>query len=337
VNGELQQPVDLCTRSGSLNPDAVGWSRWPLHRSNLAGHRLRKKRWNYWAIQTEHFFFCAGVAHLDYAATAFAYLVDVRRKMIVERSATNLFGRDCLLGEHVTSAARFRSKTITFSEVYEDNVASIFVTCDAFDHGERLSAAIRVIYPPGFETLGVVVPMSHRHFQYTSKHVAVPVAGRVRIGNREIPFEGIDAFATKDFGRGVWPRRTKWNWGAASGYVDNVNVGINVGGAWTDGTGATENAVFLDGRMIKIHEDLEWTYNEVAFTENWRVRAPLSGDVDLLFEPIVQRKAFTDALLVRSRVNQVFGIWSGTVRDEQGRTIEIPYLFGWAEEHRAVW
>ena len=25
------------------------------------------------------------------------------------------------------------------------------------------------------------------------------------------------------------------------------------------------------------------------------------------------------------------------IRGEDGRTIEVPYLFGWAEEHRALW
>lgn len=334
----IDEPVDLCTDSGTLNPDAVGWSRWPLHRCNLSGHRFRKKRWNYWAIQTERFFFASGIADLDYAATAFVYLVDIRARELIEHSVVTPFGRGCTLGEHVNSSATFRSRRITFSETHEeDGATSLLVTCDKFDGGDRLSAAIRIIYPGDFETLGVVVPMDHRHFQYTSKHVAVPVAGRVRIGSYEVPFDGIDAFATLDFGRGVWPRRTAWNWGAASGYVDDANVGINLGGKWTDGTGATENAVFVNGRLIKIHEDLEWTYNEVDFLQNWRVRAPLSGDVDLLFEPIVERRSHVDAVLVRSRVHQVFGIWSGTVRGEHGETIEIPYLFGWAEEHRALW
>lgn len=339
MNGEIDQPVNLCTDSGALNPDAVGWSRRPLHRSNLSGHRLRKKRWNYWAIQTDRFFFCAGVADLSYASNAFVYLVDLRRKVVVERDVVQPLRRGLTLGATVDSPAIFRSRRLTFSQVREpeEDACSILVTCDGFDGSDRLSAAIRVIYPEDFETLGVVVPLDHQHFQYTSKHVAVPTAGRVRIGRNEIPFEGIDAFATHDFGRGVWPRQTSWNWGAASGYVDDANVGINLGGKWTDGTGATENAVFINGRMIKIHEDLEWSYNELNFLEKWRVRAPLSGDVDLLFEPIVERRKLTDAFVVRSRVHQVFGIWSGTVRDEHGVTIEIPYLFGWAEEHHALW
>jgi hypothetical protein len=337
MNDELVQAVDLCNGSGQLSPDAVGWSRWPLHRCNLSGNRFRKKRWNYWCVQTEKYFLAAGVADLEYAATAFVYLVDIRRKTVVEHSAVSLFGRGATLGEHVRSFAAFRSKRITFSESHDENVVSLLVTCDDFDGDARLSAAMRIIYPDDFDTLGVVVPMDHRHFQYTSKHIAVPVAGRVRIGRNEIPFEGVDAFACLDFGRGVWPRRTSWNWGAASGYVDDSNVGINIGGRWTDGTGATENAVFVDGRLIKIAEDLEWTYDAGSFMKPWRVRAPLSGDLNLLFEPIVERVASTDAIFVKSRVNQVFGIWSGTVRGERGETIEIPYLFGWAEEHHATW
>jgi hypothetical protein len=337
MKDELEHPVDLCNVSGHLSPDAVGWSRWPLHRCNLSGHRLRKKRWNYWCVQTEKYFLAAGVADLEYAATAFVYLVDIRRKTVVERSVVSPLGRGLTLGEHVRSFAQFQSRRMTFSESHDENVVSLLVTCDDFDGDARLSAAMRIVYPEPFDTLGVVVPMDHKHFQYTSKHVAVPVAGRVRIGRNEIPFEGVDAFATLDFGRGVWPRRTAWNWGAASGYVDDSNVGINIGGKWTDGTGATENAVFVDGRLVKIAEDLEWTYDAGDFKKPWRVRAPLSGDLDLLFEPIVERVAHSDAIFVKSRVNQVFGIWSGTVRGERGETIEIPYLFGWAEEHHAVW
>jgi len=337
VKDELEHPSDLCTPAGNLSPDAVGWTRWPLHRCNLSGHRFRKKRWNYWCVQTEKYFFAAGIADLDYAATGFCYLVDIRRKLVTERSVVSMFGRGVTLGEHVRSTASLRSKRMTFSETHDENVTSLLVTCDNFMDGDRLSAALRVVYPADFETLGVVVPMDHSHFQYTSKHIAVPLAGRIRIGRSEIPFEGVDAFACLDFGRGIWPRKTTWNWGAASGYVDNANVGLNLGGKWTDGTGATENAVFIDGRLIKIHEDLEWTYSSVNCMLNWRVRAPLSGDVNLLFEPVVERRHRVDAILVRSSVKQVFGIWSGTVRNERGETIEIPYLFGWAEEHRAVW
>jgi hypothetical protein len=43
---ELTEPVELCDARGLLRPAAVGWSRRPLVRANLAGHWPRKKRWN---------------------------------------------------------------------------------------------------------------------------------------------------------------------------------------------------------------------------------------------------------------------------------------------------
>lgn len=337
MTGNQLQLLDLCNPDGTLNRDAIAWTRLPGHRCNLSGHRFRKKRWNYWAVQNERFALAAGIADLDYAATAFVYLVDLERREVVERSVVTPFARGCTMGERVGSPANFRSGRITFSSHEEGEVTSVLFTCEDFSEGDRLSAALRVFYPEHCETLGVVVPLDDTHFQYTSKHFAVPVTARVRIGQREIPFEWGETFATLDFGRGVWPRRTTWNWGSAAGYTDGEVVGLNLGGKWTDGTGATENAVSVNGRLTKVDEDLEWSYDPGNFLKPWRVRTTRSGSIDLVFEPVVERKTAVDVLLVRSHVHQFFGTWSGTVVDEHGRKVRIAGLRGWAEEHRALW
>ncbi|WP_255327271.1 DUF2804 family protein [Micromonospora sp. CNB394] len=36
---------------------------------------------------------------------------------------------------------------------------------------------------------------------------------------------------------------------------------IQLGGTWTDGTGSTENAVFVDGRLHQVGADLTWEYD----------------------------------------------------------------------------
>ncbi len=46
---EITEPVDLCLPDGRLNPDAVGWTRTPLHTTNLWGWG-RAKRWEYWNV-----------------------------------------------------------------------------------------------------------------------------------------------------------------------------------------------------------------------------------------------------------------------------------------------
>ena len=54
VEREITEAVDLCRPDGRLSPDAVGWSRHPLHRTGLRGWG-RSKRWEYWGLVTpEH-------------------------------------------------------------------------------------------------------------------------------------------------------------------------------------------------------------------------------------------------------------------------------------------
>src|SRR5699024_6262011 len=56
---------------GTLNPDAVGWTRTPLVTTDGIGSGLRgagrNKRWEYWAVTTPTHIVSMVIAHLDYA------------------------------------------------------------------------------------------------------------------------------------------------------------------------------------------------------------------------------------------------------------------------------
>ncbi len=82
------------------------------------------------------------------------------------------------------------------------------------------------------------------------------------------------SFAVLDHGRGKWPYSMTWNWAAGYGRVAGRRVGLQLGGKWTDGTGSTENGLFVDGRLHKIHEDLTWTYDRTDFLAPWRITGP---------------------------------------------------------------
>ena len=72
---EITEPVDLCLPDGRLNPDAVGWTRTPLHRTNLRGWG-RAKRWEYWNVQTPEWTLGLTVSHIDYLALHQVYFAD---------------------------------------------------------------------------------------------------------------------------------------------------------------------------------------------------------------------------------------------------------------------
>lgn len=331
---ELTAPVDLCLPNGRLNPAAIGFSRVPVHLSNLRGHMLRKKRWNYWAITSDRYLFSATIAHLDYMALSFVYFLEFETGRFIEKSVGVPFGR-VAMPETVHANTRFKHKRMRVS--LEDDGAEARIRAKARSFGgSPLLADIAVTQPAGHETLNVVIPWSDNRFQFTSKQNALPAHGTVQIGDDVFEFPQ-GSFAVLDYGRGVWKFSTFWNWGAASGVQDGRTIGLNLGGGWTDGTGMTENGFTVDGRLHKVHEDLDFQYNTRNLMEPWRVRTIGAQRVDLSFTPFFERIAKTDLRLLKSEVHQVFGHYDGTLFNDSGEEIAIKSLPGWVEQHDARW
>lgn len=333
---ELVEPVDLCQPNGHLNPDAVGWSRRPIQRCNLKGRWLAKKRWNYWALTTETNLFSATISNVDYIGMVFIYFADFKSGEMIEKTIITPFGAGCNMPETVRESLSFLQKGISVEMEQTAKGVRIAVETPDFD-SKPLSAEFFVTYPQAHETLNVVIPWNERTFQFTAKHNTLPVVGSVRLADREIRFEGPQSFACLDYGRGIWPRRSTWNWGAASGRRNGRLIGLNLGGKWTDGTGMTENALCVDGRITKVSEDLIWEYDNTNFMHPWRIRAQQTGMVDLVFNPFIERVASSKIGPLQSEVHQMFGCYEGAIITGEGERIEVHELVGWAEDHKAQW
>lgn len=340
---EILTPVSLCDleRSGRLNRSAVGWSRNPLHDCAISGRWPRKKRWNYWAITSETHLFSMTVADVDYLGLVFVYVVDFEAGTVVEETLVRPFGRGCLLPDFVDGDVLFDHRSLEMSMIHtggstEPRLVRLRADWPGFG-GVGMVADLEVTYPDDHDTLNVVIPWSDKHFQFTAKQNTLPVAGSVMVGDTTIEFGSEQSFATLDFGRGVWPASSTWNWGSASGVSNGRTVGVQVGGKWTDGTGETENAVMIDGAMRKNDEDLVWDYDPSDWMKPWRITTPVSDDIDVVFTPRVERVAVTNAIVLKSEVHQLFGTYAGAVLDAGGDPVQFDGLVGWAEEHRARW
>jgi len=334
---ELTEPVDECNPAGRLNRAAVGWSRTPLHRCNLSGSPLRKKRWDYWCVTTDTHLVSITYTDLDYAGLANVWLLDFASDVRWEKQAIVPFAWGFSQPDTVAGGdIHFAGQGLEIDVLEEPDATLLHV---AFrDRGEDIAADLRVAKPPGHESLSVVIPWSDRRFQYTSKHNTRPATGSARAGGRSFAFgPGNGAFGCLDYGRGVWPRRSAWNWASASGVQRGRVVGLNLGGQWTDGTGGTENGLCLDGRLHKLSEDLVWTYDRAEWMAPWTIRTPRSKRVDLAFTPFHHKGSELDLRLVGTKLHVLFGRFEGTVISDAGETIAVSHLVGWAEEHLAKW
>lgn len=329
-------PIGLCTSNGRLNREAVGWSRHPLHRCNLTGSWGRKKKWNYWCITSPRHLFSVTLSTLDYAGLAFLYYLDFETKDFHEHSVLVPLARGCNMPETVGEDIVFEHAAAGLA--FRHRPGGIHLTAAAPDfRGQKLRADIDVRYPEGHETLSVVVPWDDRRFQYTSKHNTLPTSGTLDVFGRRVEFDAADSFACLDFGRGIWPYSSFWNWAAGSGRTDGKAIGLNLGAGWTDGTGSTENGICIDGRLTKIGEDLEFGYTPTDFMKPWTIRTRESDRVNLRFTPFFERVAKSNVLVIRSEVHQCIGRFEGTVRTEGGEWVALRDLVGWAEEHHARW
>lgn len=334
---ELFKQVDLCDKHGKLNPAAVGWSRHPLHTCNLRGHWPRKKRWNYWAVVSPTHMFSVTLSDVDYLGLPFIYLLDFENKTFAEKTLLKPFGAGCHLGPSVGDDVIHNDPAMPIEMKHVKDGVRIQVGCPDFD-GKPLHVDLLVHMPERHETLNVVIPWSEKRFQFTSKQNTLPTEGVVKWGNEVIKFSSRDSFACLDFGRGIWPFESFWNWASFSARLpDKRTVGVNLGAGWTDQTGMNENAVCLDGILTKISEDITFDYDPSDFMASWHLFTSVANRIDLEFTPFFERKAKTDAFVIYSEVHQMFGHFNGRLQCSDGETVQIKNAIGWAEDHHAKW
>ena len=334
---ELSEPVDLCDSRGNLNRSAIGWSRHPLHHCNLRGHWLRKKQWNYWEVVSSTHLFSVTLSNVDYLGLPFIYLLDFKTKQFTEKTLLKPFGAGCHLPQEVDADITYQDPAMPISMLQTESGVHLKVGCPDFD-GKPLKVDFLIQKPEGHETLNVVIPWSATRFQFTSKQNTLPAEGTIEWGDEQINFMVEDTFACLDFGRGIWPFECFWNWSSFSTRLsDGRTIGVNLGAGWTDGTGMNENGLCINGKLLKLSEDVAFEYDSSNFMAPWHLHTTTTDRVNLQFTPFYERLAKTDALVINSEVHQMIGKFSGVLKTDTGEAIQISDAIGWAEDHHARW
>lgn len=332
---ELTGPVALLDADGRLARDAIGFARRPVHDGPFAGPFGRKKQWDYWCVIAGEAALAFVVADVDYLGLAAVSLFDFRSRRVFERAAVIPGALGFSMPREVGATVRHDSPGLHLAMDRTTHGTHLRARARTLG-GDRLEADVHVALPDAHETIDIAVPFADGGFQLNAKHAARPARGEVRALGRTLDF-GEGAFGCLDWGRGVWPWRTTWNWSCAQGIASGRAIGLNFGAKWTDGSGATENGVTVDGKLHKIGEDVVFDYDRRDFTRPWTIRTPSSDRVRLLVEPFWEIVRRADARVLRSELHLVWAKISGEIVLEDGERLVVTKLVGWAEEHVARW
>lgn len=332
---EVTAPVDLCDSMGLLNREAIGWGKHPHWQCNLSGRPLRKKKWDYWCFVGRERLCSLCIAHIDYLGLVGAYLLDFDKRSLVECGMVRPFPREPEMPVTTLGTSRAHYGRTKMKQHLDSQGGTLIFEAPRCK-GRPLRAEFHVEIPPEQESLNVVVPWARDTFQFTSKQLPLACEGEVRWGDETWTFGKSDTFGVRDFGRGIWPYRTTWNWAAMAGNDNGRSYGVNLGGKWTDGTGATENGLLLEGRFYPIPQQVQWEYDVRDFMKPWRLTTPGTNTVDMTLTPFFDKVSRTNLGLLRTTVHQCFGHFNGTI-NSGGHRVTITNAPGWAEEQQARW
>jgi len=341
---EITRPGRLLTPQGTLREP--GFARSPLldySRDDVAASSLRLKEWDYYLVYDREVAVALTIADNGYMGLVSATYLDFSVPRERTASVMNLMprGRMALPTSSQRGDIHYRAKGRSFDCEMDDDSRHLEVSLDRFE-GDGAFAADLVLTDAPRDSMVIATPFAGRPkaFYYNRKIVGMRAAGTVTCPLGSHTFSPADSFAILDWGRGVWTYDNVWYWGGAAGEQDGHRVGWNIGYGFGDTSAASENMLFVDGIAHKLSQV---TFGipgdgtpDIDYLAPWTFSSD-DGRFEMAFSPIIDRKSCTDAGLLLSDQHQVFGRYDGRAVLDDGTTLEVRDLIGFAEKVHNRW
>lgn len=272
--------------------------------------------------------FGLAIVDLKLVSSAFFYLFDFKTGEMKEQSLIQPLARHTRIdSQPETGSATFRK-------------GDTHIQIDAEANRRRLT----LVAPDGVQVgldlaqdndpLRMASRAGYNGWVFTRKSAGLPVTGEVHWADTSRSCNAA-TFGSIDWSCGFMRRETAWNWACLSGQlVDGRTLGLNLA-AGVNETGVTENALWLNGRCLKL-DMARFEFDRYNPDACWQVTTTC-GRVALKFRPAGVRKERLNAWVLASNFRQYVGTFDGVIYDANNASIPIEGLRGLVEDHFARW
>ena len=340
---EITEKGKLLNSKGSLS--VAGYSKKMLleyDRKYIKASGGSIKEWDYYLITCDKYALALTIADNSYMGLSSISFIDYRAPWQITKTRMAWFtnGKTGLPSTSATGSVAVTGKDYQISFENTDGARKLTCKMSDFKDGKDISAEIVLSDVPE-ESMVIATPFpdSRTEFYYNQKINCMTAEGTVHIGDSEYVFDRGSSFGTLDWGRGVWPYKNTWYWGSASGLLNGHKFGFNIGMGFGDTSAATENMLFYDGKAHKLSK-VDFLIPISNGSENYIGSWNFTGDDGrfvMNFKPIIDRYSDTNALIISSCQHQVFGLYSGRVKLDDGTVLEVKNFLGFAEKVKNKW
>lgn len=341
---EIIEPIDLLNEFGELN--APGFSRHLVQkydRKKIKAPKFKIKEWDYYIIHNGEYGIALTIADNSYMSLVSASFFDFGEHPF-EKTVSSMKpfsnGKINMPSSSENGDIHYQDKNVKM-DFYNDGKKRHLV-CDYinFDGEKRLGCDI-VLSNMMDESMVIATPFKEnkKAFYYNQKINCMDAVGTIKYGKTVVELKKGEAYGTLDWGRGVWTYENTWYWGSMSTVIDGHRFGFNIGYGFGDTSAATENMLFVDGKAHKLDQvtfNIPLKDGKDDFLSPWTFTSN-DGRFEMNFTPILDRIAYTSALIILSDQHQIFGKFNGKVILDDGRSLEVKDKLGFAEKVRNKW
>ena len=296
---------------------------------------LKLKEWDFYQVHfDDRYVLQLTVGHVSYASQISAALIDLstgqKREVGQMKACTRAFRNGMPTNPELPNRIRYDNRNL---HVLFETTEKYRQLCLTATDVRGVKAEITLTFTnvnKSKEKMVIATPFAEKRRWYLNyKENCFVVNGYARI--EDVAYEIKNGFGLIDWGRGVWPFRHQWVWGNGGTKVNGKHFGFNVGWGFGNTEAATENMFFYDNKAYKLGQ-----VSEIVDGNNYRYvddEGRFEFDVETLFDNHTKTKM----LWVNNECHQVFGVWRGRVKLDDGTVVEVPPFTAFCEHANNKW
>lgn len=304
MQNEIVTRSDLLDKKGNLIQK--GWARSALlkyNRNQVTAMNFQIKEWDYYAVLNDELGISLTVADNGYFGVAIVTMYDftIAKEWTKQVLLPFPLGKFNMPESSSTGNITFEKNDFLLKFTKDGDTRKLHANIKDFYENRDLQADIE-LKEFNRDSLMIATPFhKEKRFYYNHKINNLEAKGLVKFGEKTFDFTTPPSYGLLDWGRGVWTYNNTWYWSSASGTLEGVPFGFNIGYGFGDTSQASENILFYNGighklDQVTFHIPDNYT-DQWAFTSN-------DGRFELTFEPVIDRNSKTKVLMIQSDQHQ---------------------------------